>query len=305
MSRNRLSVWCLFLLAIVSAACLGEDWKSSPVGASEQEHGWLLQVEPDEEFDVLVIANTVHPDLPWVISEYDPAIITPTGSDVDANIRTWGDWDMSSPEEDPQFFIPMQMFNFAGAAVGQTPLVLEVRNGDELVEVLEITVSVVDDACATDSGLKASRCGHDPRDEELPEGVEGYGEGFGVFEELDHGWLINMEPGDTVLVRLSANAVHPDTPWRVAELDPAVIQIRDTQQDTDVRVPGDWDTSDAGKPPSFLATTSFTVVAVDYGRSPLVLEVVDEGERVDVYELTVAVVADACATDTGLNPCHN
>ncbi len=298
MSRFRWAGFLLLVSALLCSGCLGQDWKSFPLGAGESDHGWLLRIEPDETFDVLVVANALYPDLPWVVSEYDPAVIEPAGAEVEDYVRTWGDWDMSAPEA-PQGFLPIHIFQFSGMATGQTPLVLEVRNGDQLVEVLEVTVSVVEDACAADGGLKAARCGHDPRDEQAGEGVEG----IGMLEELDHGWLVNLEPVDTFVVRLLANAVYPEAEWRVAEFDPDVIDVQ-VVNDTDVRAAGDWDTTDM-KPSGFLATTSFTVKARDYGRSPLVLEVVVDGERVDVYELVVAVVDDACAPTEGLTPCHN
>jgi hypothetical protein len=293
----------LLLLVLASSGCLGEDWKTFPLGAGAGEQGWLLQVEPDEEFDVGLLASALYPDLPWTVAQYDPAVIELADTLVEDRVRAWGDWDMSAPEDEPQMFLPIHLFFFRGVSNGQTPLVLELRNGDELVEVLEVTVSVVDDACAGDEGLRAPRCGRDFRDEIPSEDVEG----FGLFEEWDHGWLVNMEPGDRIVIRLAGNAVHPDAPWQVAESDPAVIEIADLDHDTAVRDPQDWDISDASKPTGFVATTSITIEAEALGQSPLVLEVLDGTRRVDVYELVISVTADACATDTdtGLTPCHN
>ena len=114
-----------------------------------------------------------------------------------------------------------------------------------------------------------------------------------------------MEPGDRIVIRLAANAVHPDASWQVAKSDPAVIEIADIDHDTAVRDPQDWDISDASKPTGFVATTSITIEAAALGQSPLVLEVLDGATRADPYELVISVTKDACATDTGLTPCHN
>jgi hypothetical protein len=94
--------------------------------------------------------------------------------------------------------------------------------------------------------------------------------------------------GETFSVTLAAHAQYPEAPWQVAELDPTVLALLATEQDP-VRSPGDWNTSDDSKPWHFLPVWRITFEAIGDGESPLVLEVVSGGERVDVFEMTVVV----------------
>lgn len=58
-----------------------------------------------------------------------------------------------------------------------------------------------------------------------------------------------------------------------------------------------------GHSPFFFATWDFTIVGVEPGESPLVLDITGDGNRVDLYELTVAVVEDACAIERHRSTC--
>ena len=97
-----------------------------------------------------------------------------------------------------------------------------------------------------------------------------------------------VELGDTFTVTLAASAQYPEAPWQVVEFDPTVLALRATEQDP-VRSPGDWDTSDDTKPWHFLPIWRTTFEAIGDGASPLILEVISSGERIDLFEMTVIV----------------
>ena len=67
--------------------------------------------------------------------------------------------------------------------------------------------------------------------------------------------------------------------------------------------PGDWGPWEADTRHSFLPTWNLTIVGVALGESTLVLGISEDGTPVDLYELTVAVVEDACAIETRMSTC--
>ncbi len=111
---------------------------------------------------------------------------------------------------------------------------------------------------------------------------------FPDVNDLDHGWLLAAQPGDTFSVNLPANAIHPDAPWQVVEFDPAVIELQSVVPDA-VRTVGDWDNTDDSKPERFLPIWRFTFEAGGVGESSLMLELRVDGVQINVHELTVVV----------------
>ena len=109
--------------------------------------------------------------------------------------------------------------------------------------------------------------------------------------ELDHGWLATVEPGEEFDIGLKGNAAYPDLGWEVIGFDPAVIELRGHEQ-----VPL-GEPEGVGFPVPAVSVFFFEGVAL--GETPVVLEFVVDGERIDVAEYSVAVVDDACDAELG------
>jgi hypothetical protein len=112
------------------------------------DFGSLIQVEPGEEFQVTLLASGAFPDEPWRAVDYDDGVIGLAWSEHEA-ARTPGDWDAREEPDTPKggSFIPVTHFSFIGTALGESQLVLEVRVDGQQVDMYEVTVAVVEDAC--------------------------------------------------------------------------------------------------------------------------------------------------------------
>ena len=114
---------------------------------------------------------------------------------------------------------------------------------------------------------------------------------------MDFGSLIRVEPGEEFQVTLLANGAFPDEPWQAVDYDDGMIRLARSEHEA-ARTPGDWDAReepDTPKGGSFIPVTHFSFIGTALGDSQLVLEVRVDGQRVDMYEVTVAVVEDPCA----------
>jgi hypothetical protein len=274
----------MLVVGVIALASLylmnvGSDFRDAPLELDRFDHGWRVNIEPDEEFSVDLFANPLHVDVPWQLADSNPAVVRLVDSehmvaeDVPENL---------SPEEsvEPGFFLPHSVFWFVAAAGGESPLTFELQVGGEVVDVTEFTLSVVQDACEGDVGIAANRCGLGDRDPE-----------YGFLTIHEHGHRVTVQRGETFDLTLDANALHPQAPWQVVDVDTSILTLRSTTTDP-ARIPGDWDTSDRDKPWQFLPYWRFTFEAAAVGETPLVLEVVADGDRVEVYEVTVQVVED-------------
>jgi hypothetical protein len=222
------------------------------------------------------------------VSEFDSAVIElqdqqhipPAGDSADGETL-----DPADP------LVPFTVFSFVGVTLGESPLVFELVVDGERIDIAEFTVDVVEDACDSEVGAVANRCGRDfsfhPQD----------------LTEWDHGGLVALEPGDELDVSLTANALHSDSPWQVIEFDPAVIDLEGPEYVAPDRSSGDWGPWEPDSRHSFLPTWDSTIVGVALGESPLVLGISADGTPVDVFELTVAVVEDACAIESRMSTC--
>jgi hypothetical protein len=234
----------------------------------------LATIEPEEELSVTLRANPAYPDVEWQIVEFDAAVIA-----LDAS---FSEVVRQEAPDDQQSLLTQWGFVFTGGDLGESPLVFEIRDDGQRVDVAEFAVAVVEDACASDVGVSAARCGKDRPDEQ---GLRGW-------TEWDHGWMVTIESVAATSVTLTANALYPDVRWQVVEYDPAVVEIQSLGTGR-VRTPGDWELSDPDKPESFLPISEFMVTSVGSGESPLVLELRVGDQRVEMVEFTAVVAEDA------------
>lgn len=277
--RRRWKSWIVGMSVaggVAAAGCLGSDYLSQPASLSEWDHGWRVAIDSDERLDVGLRENPSYPGAEWQIVEVDASALQ-----LEESFRAPSPYDSERPD-DRQSLLSTSVFTFTGADTGESPLVFEIRVGDERVDLAEFAVAVVEDACAADLGLTAPRCGDDHLDNQ---GLRG-------LTEWDHGWSVPIESGEDLTVTLTANAVYPDVPWQITEYDPSVVEVQDGGPG-DVRAAGDWDLSDPEKPESFLPISEFLVTAVGSGESPLVFEVRAGDRQVEVVEYTAVVADDA------------
>lgn len=269
-------------LALLSVAACASDFETAALGLSESDHGWMAVVEPEEQFDVGLANNALYPDVWWELTEFDPAVIRLDSQEQDQPT----DPDPSSTT------LSHTIFFFSGLDLGETPLVFELWVDGEQVDVAEFTVTVVEEACDAELGARANRCG--PAFQFHPQ----------TLTEFNHGWEVALEPGDHLDLTLAANALYPDSPWRAVDFDRAVIDLRGPEYGAPDRLPGDWSAWEPDSRHSFLATWGFTIVGAELGETRLTFDIeTDDGRRVDLYELTVAVVEDACAAESQWSTC--
>lgn len=272
--RMRFSVIGLAVgVGLLVTGCLGQDYLDQPLSFSEWDHGWLGVIDSGEMLDVGLRENPSYPGAEWQIVEFDASVLTLEESLHAPSPRP-------AAPDDQQSLLAGWVFIFSGASVGESTLAFEIRADGERVDLAEFTVSVVEDACATELGISAARCGGDQLDDQGQRGLTEWGSG----------WSVPIAPEEETTVTLTANAAYPDVSWLVVEHDPSVIEVRNNGTQ-DARSPGDWDLSDPNKPQSFLSISEFVVTGVDSGESALIFELRIGDRRIEAVEYT-AVVAD-------------
>lgn len=85
-------------------------------------------------------ANSAHPELPWQVTEIDTAVVEQLWSMHDSDVQNSAEHSRWPPTIHPE-----TRFRFAGKALGRSPLVMEMRRGEDRVDVYELRVFVVVD----------------------------------------------------------------------------------------------------------------------------------------------------------------
>lgn len=147
---------------------------------------------------------------------------------------------------------------------------------------------VVENACEVDVGLVANRCGRS--DVQQPQGLT----------ELEHGWLVALEPGEQIDIILTGNPLFADGGWQLDQVDSSAITVDGPTNSPADRTTGDWD-PDSDE--SFVSTSTFVVTADELGRARADFSFRAGNRVVDVYSVTFDVVQDACATDSNQSSC--
>jgi len=111
---------------------------------SEWDHGLTMALEAGEQTSVALSANALYPDVPWQLAGYDPTVVEAESLGT-WSVRTAGDWDVSGSEK-PGSFLRVSEFIVTGVGAGESPLVFELRVGDERVEVVEFSAVVEADS---------------------------------------------------------------------------------------------------------------------------------------------------------------
>ncbi|NNE73484.1 MAG: hypothetical protein HKN26_07470 [Acidimicrobiales bacterium] len=275
-------LFVLIVVAVVSAGC-GSDFEEAAVALERNDHGWLVSIDPDEKFDIGLVGNALYPEARWQLSNSDPRIVALDGEEHE---ELGQDRDDLTGDQRPT----VSIFHFSGVELGETALAFELLVDGERVAVAEYTIAVVDEACVVDIGIVANRCGRTIVDQ--PQALT----------ELDHGYLVALEPGDTLDVMLTGNPQYPAAVWHADEVDASVVNLRGPMHVPASRQPGDWD---PGSEAAFLPKWTFTIDAAELGRSRLVFDLLVDGRRVDLYSVTIDVVEDACAVPSNQSSCRS
>ena len=101
-----------------------------------------MQLEPDGEFTVELRANGLHSDISWQIAEVDTEVVDLQWPVHDTDAQSLIEHSMWFPTISPETHL-----GFVGKALGKSPLVLEIRTGDGLLDIYELLLLVVEDAC--------------------------------------------------------------------------------------------------------------------------------------------------------------
>lgn len=269
------------LLVVLIAGCLGNDFRSAPLSVEKWDSGWLLAIEPDEEFSVDLLGSFAYPGQQWSVAEFDDRVLRLVGEEYEEPRPPSDDPEAAEEGElDPGSLLTHSRFVFEGIALGETPLRFELVAVGQLIGVAEYAVAVVEDACAADTAAVANRCG---------------GDGFSyqpqMLHESNFGDETVLEEGASIELVLHSNAAHPEAAWAITGYDDRVVTVTGPIA-LDPRRAGDFSEVAIGAPHSFISASVFTITGLAEGQTTLILELANDGQLLDKYETTLIVSSE-------------
>jgi predicted secreted protein len=248
--QRRYRILAALAAGLLAAGCLGDDYRDVELALSDWDHGWLAVVEPGEAFTVGLPEHAQYPGAAWTIVADGSPTLEVVGSTVE----------QPPPEEQaPAIWI----FNVVARDLGEAPLAFQLDVDGSTVDRVDLTVTVVDDACASDEGIAAPRCGGQQQIT-APQGIS----------ELEHGSTVVLAEGEDAAVVLTGNATRPEAVWRLSASGPLVVSVS-APREVGSRTPGNWDTDDATEPGTFLPRSEFLVTGEVAGSVVLRFELLD------------------------------
>jgi hypothetical protein len=280
--KLRLRRLATLLLVVLIAGCLGNDFSSAPLGVEKWDSGWLLAIEPEEQFSVGLLGSSAHPGEHWSVAEFDDAVLRMTGEEHEEPRPPSGDPEATEGDEhDPGSLVTRSGFVFEGVALGETPLRFELVVDGRLIDIAEYAVEVVEDACEADTAAVANRCG---------------GDGFSyqpqMLHERNFGDETSLEKGASIELVLHGNELHPDATWAITGYDERVVTVTEPFALGEERNPGDYSEVSVEAPHSFIPVWGCTITGLAQGRTTLNLELTIDGQLLDEYETTFVVIAE-------------
>lgn len=273
----------LGVLVALAAGCLGSDFSSAPLAVERWDSGWLLAIEPEEEFSVDLLGSYAYPGEQWSVVEFDDAVLRLTGEEYEEPRPPSGDPEAAEGgESDPGSLVTRSGFAFEGLALGQTPLRFELVVDGRLIDAAEFEVEVVEDACDADTAAVANRCG---------------GDGFSyqpqMLHERNYGEETGLEDGASIELVLYGNEPYPDAAWAITGYDERVVTVTGPVELGPARSPGDFSEVDIDTSHSFLPAWGFTITGLAEGEATLNLELANDGQLLDEYETTLVVSSES------------
>mgnify|MGYP001546418072 CR=1 FL=1 len=146
-------------LAIGIIGCSESEGSGQRLSFNESDYGSRAVIEVGDEFDITLLANALYPLEPWEIEVAAPAVVEVAWQEHETGVRAIGDWSVSDEQASPDtgLYLPMTVINFEGVELGESQLVLIVKNGPEIVDRFEAAVLVVQDACSYKDGWHLTR----------------------------------------------------------------------------------------------------------------------------------------------------
>jgi predicted secreted protein len=263
--RHRLRRIPAVAAVLMTVGCLGQDYRDVDLALSDWDHAWLAVLEPEEPFTVGLPEHPQHGGEPWSIVADGSPVLEVTSAAVD----------QPAPEEDPApaFWI----YDVVARDLGEARLAFHLDIDGKTVDRAEFQVAVVEDACASDQGLAAPRCGG-PQQVTAPQGVS----------EREHGSTVMLTEGDDAAVVLTGNATRSDAVWQIAASDPAAVDVSEPR-DVGSRSPGNWSRDDASEPGTFLPRSEFPVTGIAPSRSTVRFELIDAAGVVESAVFTFQI----------------
>ncbi len=284
-SRSELLLLRLVIavLVVLVAGCLGSDFSSARFGVEKWDSGWLLAIEPEEEFSVDLLGSSAYPGEQWGVAEFDDSVLRLIGEEHEEPRPPSGDPEaMEGGEFDPGSLVTRSGFVFEGVALGETPLRFELVVDGRLVDIADFAVEVVEDACDAGTAAVANRCGgggfsHQPQ----------------MLREWNHGEVVTLEHGASIELVLHGNQLHPDAAWAITGDDKTVVTVAGPVALGPARSPGDFSEVDIDTSHSFIPAWRFTITGLAAGEAALSLELASDGQLLDEYEITFVVSSES------------
>jgi predicted secreted protein len=265
MRRRRHRVLAGMAVVLLTAGCLGDDYRDIDLALSDWDHGWLAVVEPEETFTVGLPEHPQYPGTAWSVVADGSPVLEVMGAAVEG----------PPPEEDR--ILSFWIYDVVARSIGEAPLAFELEVEGRAVDRLELQVAVVEDACASEEGLVAARCGG-PQQVTAAQGIS----------EWEHGTTVTLAEGDEVAVVLTGNATRPDAVWQLAVPDPTVVDVSEPDE-VGSRTRGNWARDDASEPGTFLPRSEFLVTGQVPGSTSLRFELIDGDAVVEFASFTFDV----------------
>ncbi|MDN4481928.1 hypothetical protein [Demequina lignilytica] len=273
-----LSIVLLLALTTLLTGCGLSDFSRERLSVEKGDHGWLLAVEPDEEFSVDLLGSNAYPDARWAVVEFDPAVLSAQGSEFEPPRFPQVAEDPGESRVDATF----SHFTFVGAGPGSTALRFELLADDARIDIARYTVEVVDDSCAAATAAVANRCG---------------GDGFTYMPQIlsadRYAERFPMAPDTTTAVRLAATALHPDARWRVEAYDDAVVSVSEPVALGPAREEGDYGPVEWVVSHTFLPEWEVVITGVAPGESIVRMSLEADGVLLDTFMVTIVVEPEA------------
>jgi hypothetical protein len=269
------------LLGVLVAGCLGSDFSSAPLDVEKWDSGWLVAIEPKEEFSVDLLGSSAYPGDQWSVAEFDGAVLRLTGEEYEEPRPPSGDPEATEGgEHDPGSLVTHSRFVFEGVALGETPLRFELVVDGQLIDVAGYEVLVVEDACDADTAAVANRCG---------------GDGFSyqpqTLHERNYGEETALEEGASIELVLHGNEVRPNAAWAITGYSDRVVTVTGPMA-LELRSPGDFSQVDIETSHSFIPAWGFTITGLAEGKTTVSLELANDGQLLDEYEVTLVVSSE-------------
>lgn len=150
----RVELIVILALSVGVIGCNESEGPGQRISFNESDYGSRAVIHAGDAFDITLMANPLHPLEPWEIEVADPMVVKVAWQEHETHVRAMQDWSLSDDpaSTDSGLYLPMTAINFEGVELGESQIVLVVRDGTEIVDRFEASVLIVEDACSYKDG---------------------------------------------------------------------------------------------------------------------------------------------------------